>query len=121
MWEQAIKATSEATLDGFASVKRCNMTGRSMMSLDLSYVESNFRFMVPSDVLVNLRIVDAYIKAYYLPWEDLPKWVELNHAEYGRGRILALFNLIVERVNSLEGRNLKKTEIKTMLSQIDTM
>ena len=59
------------------------------------------------------------VKAFYLPWEDLPKWVEVNHAEYGRGRIMALFNLIVDRVNSMEGRNLKKAEIRAMMSQID--
>jgi len=119
MWEHAIKACSEVILDGLSMVKRCTMPGRSMMSLDLSYVESNFKFMVPAHVLVNLRIVDAYIKAFYLPWEDLPKWVEVNHAEYGRTRIMTLFNLIVDRVNSMEGRNLKKAEIRAMVSQID--
>ena len=64
MWEHAIKACSEVILDGLVTVKRCTMPGRSMMSLDLSYIESNFKFMVPTDVLVNLRIVDAYIKVH---------------------------------------------------------
>lgn len=69
MWEHAVKACSEVILDGLSNVKRCTMPGRSMMSLDLSYVESNFKFMAPVDVLVSLRIVDAYIKVFCLFFE----------------------------------------------------
>eukprot|EP00210_Caulerpa_lentillifera_P008564 g8169.t1 len=120
LWEHALKTCSEVVLVGLSQVRKCTMTGRSMMSLDLSYVETSFRFMLPMEVHVNLRIVDSYIKAYYLPWEDLPKWVELNHAVYGKQKVVALFYLIVDRLNSLEGRNLKKAEIKTMLSEIES-
>lgn len=45
--------------------------------------------------------------------------MEVNHAEYGRARVTALFNLIVDRVNSMEGRNLKKAEIRAMYSQLE--
>lgn len=66
MWEHALKACSEAILDGLSMVRRCTMQGRSMMSLDLSYVETHFKLMAPNEVLVNLRLVDGYIKVLYL-------------------------------------------------------
>ena len=67
LWEHAIKACSEVMLDGFSMVRRCTMPGRSTMSLDLSHIENHFKFMTPTDVLVNLRIVDAYIKVPLCP------------------------------------------------------
>ena len=45
----------------------------------------------------------------------------MNHAEYGKARVMALFHLIVERVNFMEGRVLKKAEIKAMQSQIESV
>lgn len=63
MWEHAMQTCSEVILEGFSNVKRCTMPGRSMMALDLSYVENVFKALVPPDtVSINLRIVDTYIK-----------------------------------------------------------
>lgn len=62
MWENAIKVAGEVILDGFSRVEMCSMGGRSMMSLDLTYVENLFKCLVPDSVPVNLRVVDTYIK-----------------------------------------------------------
>ena len=29
-------------------------------------------------------------KAFYMPWEELPRWAQLHVAEYGKAKILAL-------------------------------
>lgn len=62
MWDNAIKAAAEVMLDGLSRVEMCSMGGRSMMSLDLSYVENIFKVLVPDSVHVNFRVVDTYIK-----------------------------------------------------------
>lgn len=38
----------------------------------------------------SLRAVDAYIKAFYVPWDELPRWAQAHAGEYGRARVVGL-------------------------------
>ena len=60
-----------------------------------------------------LRIVDAYIKAYYLPWgPELRHWVA-THPEYTRSQLNSLLHCIAE------ANGLKRRERQSMLAEID--
>lgn len=40
--------------------------------------------------------VDTYIKAFYLPWEELPRWAQVHVAEVGRARVVSLAEAMAE-------------------------
>ncbi len=72
-------------LEGLARAsRRCTIEGRAAMSLDLSYVEKALRGVVPPGTRVSLRAVDNYIKAFYIPWEELEHWCQIHLPEYGK-------------------------------------
>lgn len=113
MWEHAIAIGSEAMLEGLARVKRCTLEGRACMSFDLSMVEKNLRFLCPSQVSVFLRTVDAYVKAFYIPWDELAHWSQTHLPEYGKYKILALIECIAEAYK------IKRQQKKELLAAID--
>jgi hypothetical protein len=40
--------------------------------------------------------VDNYIKAFYIPWEELSRWAQTHLAEYGKSRILVLVECMAD-------------------------
>ena len=60
-----------------------------------------------------LRIVDVYIKAFYLPWgPELRHWAQ-THPEYTRPQLLALVTCIAD------SNALKRKDRGILLSQIE--
>ncbi|KAI8472247.1 MAG: hypothetical protein J3K34DRAFT_519870 [Monoraphidium minutum] len=98
MWDQAVKLACDAVLDGLARCRRCSVEGRAAMSLDWGYLEKGLRALLPpgASVGTSLRMVDGYIKAFYMPWEELPRWSQLHLAEYGKAKILALIEAMAD-------------------------
>ncbi|KAF8057730.1 CPK24 [Scenedesmus sp. PABB004] len=96
MWEAAVALGADAMLDGLARVGRCSIEGRAAMSLDLSAVEKGLRPLAPAAALSSLRAVDAYIKAFYIPWDDLGRWAQVHLAEYGRPKLAALVEAMAD-------------------------
>jgi hypothetical protein len=39
---------------------------------------------------------DNYIKAFYIPWEELGRWAQIHLAEYGKHRVLVLVEAMAE-------------------------
>jgi hypothetical protein len=49
--------------------------------------------------------VDAYIKAFYLPFgEELSRWAQLHLAEYGKGRVLVLVECMADAYGVKRGQ-----------------
>lgn len=97
MWEHAIKGGAECILEGFSRVRRCTLEGRASMSLDVSGLEKALRQMqVPVQASSGLRIVDTYIKAFYLPWEELAHWAQQHVGEVGKVKVLLLVECIAD-------------------------
>jgi hypothetical protein len=72
-------------LEGLARTsRRCTIEGRAAMSLDLSCVEKALRGLAPTAARVSLRSVDSYIKAFYIPWQELEHWCQIHLPEYGK-------------------------------------
>ena len=40
--------------------------------------------------------VDGYIKAFYLPWEDMHHWAHLHVAELGKPKVMLLLESMAE-------------------------
>ncbi|GFH20366.1 DUF2451 domain-containing protein, partial [Haematococcus lacustris] len=67
--------------------------GRSSMSLDLSHVEKGLRALLPSaaaGALQALNHTNAFVRAFYLPWDEFARWSQLHLAEYLRGNNMLL-------------------------------
>jgi hypothetical protein len=103
-WEQVVEAGFLAMLEGFARVPYCSTEGRSLMSMDLGAFASG---VSPRSIVERLddddigkppsvmptrgrQYVDTYVKAFYLPDEDVMKWIASNHQEYHLNHCLSL-------------------------------
>lgn len=125
VWHHALQFTAEVMLEGLARAgakSRCTMMGRAAMSLDLQAVSSglqNISSKTPRDpaaaamVADAVRIIDNYIKAFYIPWGDeLHRWA-LTHPEYTQSQILMLVTCIAE------SNSLKRKDRNALTSQIE--
>lgn len=103
-WEHIVEAGFLAMLEGFARVPYCSTEGRSLMSMDLGAFASG---VSPRSIMERLddddigsppsvmptrgrQYVDTYVKAFYLPDEDVMKWIASNHQEYHLNHCLSL-------------------------------
>jgi hypothetical protein len=48
--------------------------------------------------------VDNYIKAFYIPWEELSRWAQTHLAEYGKNRILVLVECMADAYGVKRGQ-----------------
>jgi len=48
--------------------------------------------------------VDKYIKAFYIPWEELSRWAQTHLAEYGKARILVLVEAMADAYGVKRGQ-----------------
>ncbi|KAK9809306.1 hypothetical protein WJX73_003160 [Symbiochloris irregularis] len=121
LWGESRTYVSEMLLDGIARAgvkSKCTTMGRSAMSLDLQAIQRGLQQLEPGDggseaVVDALRIVDAYIKAFYLPWgPELRHWCQ-THPEYTRPQLLALVSCIAD------SNNLKRKDRAALLAQIE--
>ena len=96
VWQFAIATGSEAIVDGLARIKKCTYEGRASMSFDLNHLERSVRALAPPGFEVAFRSADDYIKAFYLPWEELTRWCQVHLQEYSKYRIIDLVELVSE-------------------------
>ncbi|KXZ47615.1 hypothetical protein GPECTOR_34g774 [Gonium pectorale] len=97
LWEFAVAVVAEGLLTGLAAVRKCTLEGRANMSFDLSHVERQIRAMGPPNFRpAGLAVVDAYVKAFYLPWDELPRWCQAHLGEYGKQRLYTLVEVAAE-------------------------
>jgi hypothetical protein len=71
----------------------------------------------------DVRLVDGYIKSFYVPESDLLHWA-MTHREYKKDQILRLVACIFDAnkpssLNPLEA-NKKKKALKELLAEIET-
>ena len=122
-WKYAVSAANESILEGFSLVKKCSIEGRAAMSLDLQMFTQGMKRFVPKGFEADVRIVDGYIKAFYVPESDLLHWA-MTHREYKREAILRLVACVFDAnkpssLNPLE-INKRKKRLKELLAEIET-
>lgn len=124
LWRHALAAVAAAVLQGFASITgRCTPMGRASMSLDLQQVTNGLSELVPCgddkrpllSVPDTFRIVDTYVKAYYIPWgPDLDHWAA-THREYSLDQLAALLTLVAD------SQGVKRKERAQALAALSTI
>lgn len=62
--------------------------------------------------------VDTYIKAFYIPWEELSRWAQTHLAEYGKSRVLVLVECMADAYGVKRGqRSALIDSIRTQLTE----
>ncbi|GLC36679.1 hypothetical protein PLESTB_000129400 [Pleodorina starrii] len=117
LWEFAVAVVADGLLTGLAGVRKCSLEGRANMNFDLNHVERQIRAMGPPNFKpAALAPVDAYIKAFYLPWEELPRWCQTHVAEYGKQRLFTLVEVSAEFNKVKRGQ---KNEVLELIEATD--
>ena len=121
-WKYAVSAANESILEGISRVKKCTIEGRAAMSLDLQMLTSGMKRFSPKGFEPDVRLVDGYIKSFYVPESDLLHWA-MTHREYKKDQILRLVACIFDAnkpssLNPLEA-NKKKKALKELLAEIE--
>ncbi|TQE04003.1 hypothetical protein C1H46_010374 [Malus baccata] len=91
--EYGLEIVAQTLIEGLSRVKRCTDEGRALMSLDLQVLINGLQHFVAMNVKPHLQIVEAFIKAYYLPETEYVHWA-CAHPEYTRNQIVGLINLV---------------------------
>ncbi len=89
------------------------------MSLDLQMFTAGVKRFSPKSFEPDVRLVDGYIKAFYVPEADLLHWA-MTHREYKKDQILRLVNCIFDanRPSSLKPLEIQKK--KKQLKELET-
>ncbi|EFJ24849.1 hypothetical protein SELMODRAFT_442305 [Selaginella moellendorffii] len=96
--QYGVDILAETLVEGLSRVRRCNNEGRAVMSLDLQVLINGLQHLAPAKLKANLQIVDAYIKAFYLPETEYLYWAK-SHPEYSKQQIINLINLVASMNN----------------------
>ncbi|XP_042959262.1 syndetin isoform X1 [Carya illinoinensis] len=91
--EYGVEIVAETLIEGLSRVKRCTDEGRALMSLDLQVLINGLQHFVSVNVRPQLQMVEAFIKAYYLPETEYVHWAR-GHPEYSKSQIVGLINLV---------------------------
>jgi len=107
LWEQATRVASNMFVEGFSSAKKCTNEGRALMQLDYRQFVIKLEKLSGLKPLPYQQFVSNYIKAYYIPENELGQWVE-EHQEYSASQLRALVaataynnNKTKQKLNSL--------------------
>ncbi|KAL2937477.1 Syndetin [Bienertia sinuspersici] len=114
--EHGVEIVAETLVEGLSRVKKCTDEGRALMSLDLQVLINGLQHFVSKDVKPKLHIVEAFIKAYYLPETEYVYWARA-HPEYSKSQVVGLVNLVatmkswkrktrLETVEKIEGSSM---------------
>ncbi|CAI9104941.1 OLC1v1003734C2 [Oldenlandia corymbosa var. corymbosa] len=91
--EYGVEVVAETLVEGLSRVKRCTDEGRALMQLDLQVLINGLKHFISVDVKPKLQIVEAFIKAYYLPETEYVHWARA-HPEYSKSQVVGLINMV---------------------------
>jgi len=78
VYREAMAYIMRVLVYGYSRIKRCTTEGRASMSLDLNVLRSQVARIVPNNHLKVMPLweyANDFVKAFYLPEDDLCKWV----------------------------------------------
>jgi len=118
IWTCIVSHIMERFVEGYSHVKKCTVPGRGLMSLDAGTLYASCTrasTIIPTCLARDRSFVDSYIAAFYFDNEsDLLDWINKNRAAYALHHIRGLINYGI-------GPNLKKKNLKDILTTIDSM
>ncbi|KAK7500494.1 hypothetical protein BaRGS_00008401 [Batillaria attramentaria] len=93
VWEHCVRLANRTIVEGYASAKKCSNEGRALMQLDFQQFLTNLDQIIVLKPIPERELVEAYIKAYYLPESQLEAWIQ-EHKEYSNKQLLALISSV---------------------------
>ncbi|KDO18868.1 hypothetical protein SPRG_15696 [Saprolegnia parasitica CBS 223.65] len=94
IWSYVVRAIMEALVEGYASVKKCSMEGRALMSMDLIALQNGLDLINhvsnQNQTLWGRSYVNNYIKAYYLQEAELLAFIAANKKSYRKAHLVSL-------------------------------
>lgn len=93
LWEYAIRLTNRTLVEGFACAKKCTHEGRALMQLDFQQFLIKLEKITDLRPIPNKELVEAFIKAYYMPESALEEWFK-KHREYSPKQLVSLVNCV---------------------------
>eukprot|EP01117_Protostelium_nocturnum_P007743 TRINITY_DN2771_c1_g3_i1.p1 TRINITY_DN2771_c1_g3~~TRINITY_DN2771_c1_g3_i1.p1 ORF type:complete len:978 (+),score=333.39 TRINITY_DN2771_c1_g3_i1:163-3096(+) len=110
---QLSKVTMEQIVEGYSRVKKCDQPGRSLMSLDVTTLETLLRKYLDHP---RTEFAMNYIKAYFEEEKNILNWCK-EHPEYSLRQILSVINVGVG--NTMARKN--RITLETNLTQLEAM
>lgn len=89
LWQHCVYICFHTFLEGFGAVRKCSGEGRGLMQLDFQQFIMQLEQLTSLRLVAGKRLVDNYIKAFYVPESSLDEWVT-EHKEYARRHIMSL-------------------------------
>ncbi|EQC32290.1 hypothetical protein, variant [Saprolegnia diclina VS20] len=94
IWSYVVRAIMEALVEGYASVKKCSLEGRALMSMDLIALQNGLDLINhvsnQNQTLWGRSYVNNYIKAYYFQEAELLAFIAANKKSYRKAHLVSL-------------------------------
>ncbi|OQR91830.1 hsp70, partial [Thraustotheca clavata] len=94
IWLYVVRAIMEALVEGYASVKKCSLEGRALMSMDLIALQNGLDLINhvsnQDQSLWSRSYVNNYIKAYYFQEKELLDFITINKKHYRKAHLISL-------------------------------
>lgn len=92
-WEHCVRLANRTIVEGYANAKKCSNEGRALMQLDYQQFLTKLDQIIVLKPIPEKELVEAYIKAYYMPESQLETWIQ-EHKEYSNKQLLALITSV---------------------------
>lgn len=89
LWSNVAHIVTHTLVQGFSEAKKCTNGGRALMQLDFTQFLTKFEKISSLKPVPHKEYVENYVKAYYLPDNELEKWIK-EHKEYSSKHLLGL-------------------------------
>ncbi|XP_034238333.1 syndetin isoform X2 [Thrips palmi] len=89
LWEALVIVCCSTFVEGFSNAKKCATGGRALMQLDFTQFISKLEKLTTLRPIPHKEYVELYVKAYYIPEEQLEKWIR-EHTQYSSKHLQTL-------------------------------
>lgn len=95
LWENAAHIITHTLVQGYSDAKKCSNGGRALMQLDFTQFLLKFEKISGMRPVPHREYVENYVKAYYLPENELEKWIK-EHSEYSSKHLFGLVSCMCQ-------------------------
>eukprot|EP01133_Synstelium_polycarpum_P007473 gene7473-8744_t len=110
LWENTITYAMETLIEAFSRIRKCNNHGRTLMTMDLKALQSSLEQLTTIRPIPHLQHVDKYIKAYFLPEEDIYNLA--RDSEYTIKQVIGIVHVV---------NHLKKPQKQKLISDLEEL
>eukprot|EP01080_Neovahlkampfia_damariscottae_P008013 gene8013-12478_t len=113
-WNLITITIMETLVEGYSRVKKCDPMGRNQMKFDLTTIEQSIKKKSTLNSIPKITYVREYIDGYYYAEDFIWEWIEQHSSNYTKNQMISL-------VNVGAGVNMKKQDLKELISKIEKL